>query len=86
MGAPMNYTTFKAGNTGGGFPDVDGNNPAGRVLVYISSDDIEADLKKAEKLGGKQIMGKTEVPGIGWFGIFNDPTGNPVAVFKAMPM
>ena len=84
MEGSMPYTTFKSGNTGGGFPDVSQNNPAGQVLVYISSDDIEADLKKAEGLGGKILMGKTEVPTFGWFGIFADPTGNPIAVWKEM--
>ena len=39
--------------SGGGFPQVSDENPGGQVLVYIDSDDIEADLKKVEKLGGK---------------------------------
>ena len=43
----MNYTMWEDGSgSGGGFPAVSEENPAGQVLVYIDSDDIEADLKK----------------------------------------
>ena len=82
----MNYTMWEAGEGDeyGGFPQVSEDNPAGQVLVYIASDDIEADLKKVEKLGGKVLHTKTEIPGTGWFGIFQDPTGNVLAVYTSM--
>ena len=79
----MNYTIWEAGNGDeyGGFPQVSDDNPAGQVLVYIGSDDIEADLKKVEKLGGKVLHQKTEIPGMGWFGVFQDPTGNTLGLY-----
>ena len=82
----MNYTMFEAGNGDeyGGFPKVSEENPAGQVLVYIASDDIEADLKKVEKLGGKVLHPKTEIPQTGWYGVFQDPTGNVLAVYTSM--
>lgn len=82
----MNYTMWEAGDGDeyGGFPQVSADNPAGQVLVYIASDDIEADLKKVEKLGGKVIHQKAEIPGTGWFGVFQDPTGNVLAVYTSM--
>ncbi len=81
----MNYTMWEAGDgSGGGFPSVSADNPAGRVLVYIDSDDIEADLKNVEKLGGRVLHQKTEIPGMGWFGIFQDPTGNVLALYTGM--
>ena len=82
----MNYTMWEAGNGDeyGGFPQVSDDNPAGQVLVYIDSDDIEADLKNVEKLGGKVLHQKTEIPGMGWFGIFQDPTGNVLALYTSM--
>jgi len=82
----MNYTMFEAGNGDeyGGFPQVSDENPAGQVLVYIASDDIEADLKKVEKLGGKVLHPKTEIPQMGWYGVFQDPTGNVLAVYTSM--
>lgn len=82
----MNYTMWEAGDgsTYGGFPQVSDENPAGQVLVYIASDDIDADLKKAEKLGGKVVHPKTEIPGMGWFGMFQDPTGNVLGLYTSM--
>lgn len=81
----MNYVMWEAGDgSGGGFPEVSKENPAGQVTVYIDSDDIEADLKNVEKLGGKVLSAKTEIPGSGWFGLFQDPTGNVLALYTSM--
>ncbi len=82
----MNYTMWEAGDGDeyGGFPQVSAENPAGQVLVYIASDDIEADLKNVEKLGGKVLHQKAEIPGTGWFGVFQDPTGNVLALYTSM--
>ena len=80
----MNYTMWETGDgSGGGIPEVSADNPVGQVLVYIDSDDIETDLKKVEKLGGKMLHPKTEIPGMGWFGIFKDPTGNVLALYTS---
>jgi hypothetical protein len=82
----MNYATFDYGveGGGGGLSPVGENNPAGTVVVYVETDDINASLAQAEKLGGKIVTQKTEIPGMGWFGIFTDPTGNPIGLFTAM--
>ena len=81
----MNYTTWESeGGEVGGFPEVSEDNPAGQVMVYIHSDDIEADLKKVEQLGGKVLQEKAEIPQTGWFGIFQDPTGNVLALYTSM--
>jgi uncharacterized protein len=82
----MNYSMFNPGEgPGGGFPPVDGQiNKIDRVLVYVQSDDIEADLKKAESLGGKAMTPKTEIPGQGWFAVFQDPEGNTLALYTEL--
>ena len=81
----MNYSMWQAGDgSGGGFPEVSKDAPAGHVLVYIDSDDIDADLKKVEKLGGTVVQPKTEIPSIGWFGMFKDPTGNVLGLYTGM--
>ncbi len=77
----MNYATFNDGSIGGGFNPVSKENPAGTTLIYIQSDDIEKDLKKIHEAGGKIVMGKTEIPGIGWFGLFEDPSGNKLGLY-----
>jgi hypothetical protein len=78
----MNYTMWADGaGGGGGFTEVSAENPAGQVLVYIASDDIEADLKRVVELGGTVLQPKMEIPGTGWFGVFKDPTGNVLALY-----
>ena len=80
----FDYTMWEDGSGyGGGFNKVDHENPVGQVLVYIDSDDIEADLKKIAKLGGVIVREKTEIPGTGWFGLFKDPTGNMLALYTS---
>ncbi len=82
-----NYATFEAeGGPGGGFNPITNQNPAGTVLVYVNTDDIEASLAKAVSLGGKIILPKTEISNLGWFGIFQDPNGNSVGLYTAMQM
>ena len=82
----LNYLQFTPDEgPGGGFNQVGENTSAGEVVVYVSTEDIEGSLAKAEKLGGKSVMPKTEIPGIGWFGLFLDPTGNKVGLYTAMP-
>lgn len=83
----MNYAMFDYGieGVGGGLNPVQENNPAGTVIVYVDTDDIEADLAKVEKLGGKIVTPKTEIPGMGWFGMFNDPTGNLIGLYSNLP-
>ncbi len=78
----MHYVTYEADpGPRGGFAEVDGNMyKAGDVIIYVATDDIEASLAKAEALGGKIVAHKTEIPGVGWFGFFTDPTGNRIGL------
>jgi predicted enzyme related to lactoylglutathione lyase len=81
----MNYVMWEAADgSGGGFPPISEENPAGRVTVYIDSDDIDADLEKVNMLGGRVLHEKAEIPGMGWFGIFQDPDGNVLALYQSM--
>lgn len=80
----LNYAMFNPGEgPGGGFPPVVDFNKTDRLLVYIDTDDIERDLKKAVSLGGKQVLAKTEIPGQGWFALFTDPEGNTLALYTS---
>jgi len=81
----FDYTMWSdGGGYGGGFNKLSEQYPVGQVLVYIDSDDIDGDLQKVEKLGGTVVAPKTEIPGTGWFGLFKDPTGNTLALYKSM--
>jgi len=81
MADPMPYTTFKAGNLGGGFPELSDMYKPGDILPYVESEDIDTDLRQVERLGGKLLAPKMEIPGVGWFALFSDPTGNRMALF-----
>jgi predicted enzyme related to lactoylglutathione lyase len=82
--AEFDYTMWEDGSGyGGGFNKVSEENPAGQVIVYIHSDDIDADLKRVAELGGTVVHPKTEIPGTGWFGQFKDPTGHLLALYTS---
>jgi predicted enzyme related to lactoylglutathione lyase len=79
----LKYSTFQAGNVGGGYPELSENTKAGDVIIYIDSADINADLKSIEEAGGKVISPKTDIPGWGSYAIFNDPVGNTLALWTS---
>lgn len=82
----MNYALFETGTgPGGGFSPVVPENPAGTVMVYVETDNIEDTLAKVEKAGGKTLQPRTEIPGMGWFAQFKDPTGNILGIFQELP-
>jgi predicted enzyme related to lactoylglutathione lyase len=81
----MNYATWEAGEgAGGGFNPLGPTVKPNEVLIYINSEDIEADLKKAQSLGATVVQEKMEIPNIGWFGVFQDLTGNNIALYTSM--
>ncbi len=78
----MNYTLFEPeSGPGGGFTMVGENTKVGDVLIYVDSDDVEADLKRAETLGAKVLVPKSEISQVGWVGVFADPTGTMIALY-----
>ncbi len=82
----FNYHMFQANPGPGGFVQV-GSDPSykiGEVLIYVGTDDIDATLAKAESLGGKTLLPKTEIPNTGWFAFLADPAGNRIGLFKGM--
>jgi hypothetical protein len=81
----MDYTMFNPHDgPGGGFNPLSDEVKVGDVLIYVNSEDIEADLKKAESLGGTIVMEKAEIPNTGWYGMFKDPTGNTIGLYTSM--
>lgn len=57
----------------------------GMVTFYIETDDVAAELERAESLGGSTTMPATEVMEGVTIGRFADPEGNVVGVVKAVP-
>jgi uncharacterized protein len=90
----FSYLQFQAqGGPGGAFvkigDSITENNAvkhkANSPLMYIGTDDIDGDLSRIEANGGKVVAPKSEIPGIGSFAVFTDPTGNTLALFAALP-
>jgi hypothetical protein len=81
----MDYTTWAPPEgLGGGFAPITETTQPGNVLIHVVSDDIEADLVRIKALGGTVLKEKTEIPNIGWFALFKDPTGNTLSLFTPM--
>lgn len=80
---PKPYTLFETGNLGGGYSELDEQMYRGNdVILYVESEDLDADLQRAVDLGATVLVGKSEVPGFGQYAIFRDPTGNRMALWK----
>ncbi len=80
----MRYIRFQSPNgVTGGFVELGGrlDHQKRELLVYIGSDDIDADLATAERLGGKVLVPRTEIPNTGAFAIIEDPAGNRIGLF-----
>ena len=54
-------------------------------LPYVSVDDPDATMERVKKAGGKVHYGPEDIPGIGRFGVLEDPTGAVLAIMKAIP-
>ena len=52
------------------------------LLNYIDVESIDDYSAKVEQLGGKIIMPKTPVPGMGWFVICLDTENNTFAIWQ----
>ncbi len=83
----FNYHMFQADSgPGGGFVQAGENTDykLGEVLIYVSTDDIDATLAKVEALGGKTLQPKIEMPGTGAYAFFADPAGNRIGLYTSM--
>jgi predicted enzyme related to lactoylglutathione lyase len=49
---------------------------------WVSVPNLDESIKKLKKLGGKIIIDKMEVPGVGWTALGLDPEGNQVGMLQ----
>jgi predicted enzyme related to lactoylglutathione lyase len=54
-------------------------------LPYVFVDDPDAALSRARHLGATVPMPPEDIPGVGRFGILQDPTGALIAIMKPQP-
>jgi hypothetical protein len=87
MGPGGTYTVIKPGEgTGGGMMKHPMPGAPSMWLAYVLVDDIDASTSKARSLGAQIIKEVTEIPNVGRFSIFTDPTGAMLALFKPKGM
>ena len=79
----MNYHTFLAPSGPGGGLMTPMENQQPGILNYLLSGDIETDVKRIEAAGGHILQPKMEIPGVGWWALFQEPTGLVLALFEA---
>ena len=57
---------------------------AGHVPVkYVSVESVDQYIRKATLLGGKELLPKTPVPGMGWFAWLSDTEGNAFGIWQS---
>ncbi len=59
-------------------------NAESRSINYFAVESISDFLAKIEKLGGKVIQPKQEVPDVGWIAAAEDPEGNEFALLEPL--
>jgi predicted enzyme related to lactoylglutathione lyase len=58
--------------------------PEHKPVNYIAVESVDEYIKKIEELGGRVIVPKMEVPGVGWWALALDPEGNQFAIMQNM--
>ena len=54
-------------------------------LPYVFVDDTDATIARARRLGATIPMDPEDIPGVGRFGVLQDPTGAVLAIMKSLP-
>jgi len=58
--------------------------PEHKPVNYIAVESVDEYTKKIKALGGKVLVPKMVVPGIGWWALALDPEGNQFAILQSM--
>lgn len=70
-----------AGGIGGGILQTSQGVPP-YVTVYIAVDDLESALEHATRLGGRTLLSRMPIAGVGAFAMFADLEGNPIGLMQ----
>ena len=55
-----------------------------KPVNYVAVESVDEYSKKIEELGGRVVVPKMEVPGVGWWAMALDPDGNQFAIMEEM--
>jgi hypothetical protein len=77
------YTGWRnpEGGVPGGFRER-GENERPGVINYIKTFNMDDDLEKISRRGGRIIHGKRHIPEVGWIARYKDPFGNIMGLFE----
>jgi len=56
--------------------------PQQPIMNYLDVDCVDTFSKKITEAGGKVVMGKSPVPGMGWFAVCLDSENNAFGIFE----
>jgi hypothetical protein len=77
------YTMINPGEgTGGGMMRQPIAGAPSAWLPYVVVDDLRASMDKAVTLGATILMDVTAIPGMGQYGIIEDPTGASLGLWQ----
>ena len=83
----MNYNLVEAGGEkgiGGGIMKPQAGPWPGNMTFYIDVDDLDEFGAKVTEAGGKIVVDKMDVPGVGQFTLFEDPDGRVIGLWKQL--
>ncbi|HKE14730.1 MAG TPA: hypothetical protein VKB80_07695 [Kofleriaceae bacterium] len=88
MGSGSGADAYHVLSRGPGRAGVTGHLPRGTPphwLPYVAAPDPDAVMARARLLGAAILVGPEDIPGIGRFGVLEDPTGAVLAIMKPLP-
>jgi uncharacterized protein len=80
---PIGYGMVDTGAEGGIPGGINASGEVEYVSFYVDVPDLEARLKKAEKLGAKVVQPPTPVPGGPTIAMLEDPEGHRIGLSQA---
>jgi uncharacterized protein len=81
----MNYRLMDTGGAGGingGIMKPQAGPWPGKMAFYIDVDDIDVYGRRILDEGGKMVVDKVDVPGVGQMALFEDPDGRVMGLWK----
>lgn len=88
MPGPMEYWHSRTTNDKGeeviGLGVLKRQRQSEQMRNFIGVDSVDDYSRKVEKLGGRVLVKKTEVPGFGWFVVCTDTENNAFALWESM--
>ena len=81
----LNYTLVETGGEGGingGIMTPQKGPWPGKLCLYIDVDDLGPYCNKIREAGGKIVVERMEVPGVGFLALFEDPDGRVLGLWQ----